>query len=96
MTIRQRYVAIDLLWAAVWFAVGAWLATYLASLFISPRSLPPIPGAVPTQPEATAWASPVERPCGGYWYHFKKLTGARAATLPVWSPEPIREDAWSF
>jgi len=94
-----RVAAGTLLWLAVWFGIGAWLAVYVVGLLSGPRSLPPIPGAVPTQPEATAWASPATvepaRPTRGYWYHFRKLTGARAATLPVWAPEPIRDaDSW--
>ena len=84
-----------LIWLAVWFGIGAWIAVWFAQLIVGPRSLPPIPGAVPTQPEATAWASPVDHRPRGYWYHFRKLTGARAATLPMWSAEPIRDDpAW--
>lgn len=94
-----RVAAGTLLWLAVWFGIGAWLAVYVVGLISGPRDLPPIPGAVPTQPEATAWASPATRETPGarrgYWYRFPKLTGARAATLPVWSPEPIRDaDSW--
>jgi len=113
-----RVAAGTLLWLAVWFGIGAWLAVYFVGLIQGPRDLPAIPGAVPTQPNATAWASPKaastpqisrtpaskphdtprETPGArprGYWYRFPKLTGARAATLPVWSPTPVRDtDSW--
>lgn len=84
-----------LLALAIVLGVLAWLAVAAAAVVAAtrkgPEYVPDVPEAMAAQPK---WASPENERPRGYWYHFKKLTGARAATLPVWSPEPLRDHEW--
>lgn len=84
-----------LLALAIVLGVLAWLAVAAAAVVAAtrkgPEYVPDVPEAMAAQPK---WASPENERPRGYWYRFPKLTGARAATLPVWSPEPLRDHEW--
>jgi len=50
-----------------------------------------IPGAPDNWNPVIYWKSPTQTRTG-YWYHFRKLTGARAATLPLHTKYEFRDE----